>query len=265
MLIQFKHTKKKRAEEFKYVFVEEQDLSEEESKVWNRRYEILELVGEENFKYEIHLSETIRKVDEFDSAVGVWDNGSIIIKRSELNKFSSFAGTLLHELAHAISNASDISREFENKLTSYLGLVASKCLEPEDLSTKNEVITDQHIYMMIETQSDIELIEEDINLKSNNEVSSQPQTVPVTSQSKNAVRQKRLIDPYDEIILIDQCSKSSVVKRSRISPSQTASKPQPQSIVGKTSSKKVTTPTKPKKEHPKQTKLNFTFSNVKKG
>jgi len=122
---------KKRAEEFQYVFVEEQDLSEEESKVWNRRYEILELVDEAKFKYGIRLSETLRKVDEFDT-VGVWDNGSIIIKRSQLNKFSSFAGTLLHELAHAISKASDISRQFENKLTLYLGLVASKCLKEEE-------------------------------------------------------------------------------------------------------------------------------------
>lgn len=40
----------------------------------------------------------------------------------------SYAGTLLHETAHARSGASDVSEEFETALTKLLGMLASKGL-----------------------------------------------------------------------------------------------------------------------------------------
>jgi len=36
-----------------------------------------------------------------------------------------YAGTLLHEVAHAKSGASDVSREFENELTGIIGTISS--------------------------------------------------------------------------------------------------------------------------------------------
>jgi len=60
----------------------------------------------------------------------LWEefNQRIIIKRDQLKNLKSYAGTLLHEIAHARSGASDVSREFENELTKLLGIVSTKNL-----------------------------------------------------------------------------------------------------------------------------------------
>ena len=57
---------------------------------------------------------------------GLWEptSGTIIIKRSLLGSLSHFAGTLLHEVAHARTGYDDVSRELENELTQMLGTVA---------------------------------------------------------------------------------------------------------------------------------------------
>ena len=64
----------------------------------------------------------------YQEAVGLWEehNQRIIIKREQLKKIELYAGTLLHETAHAISGASDITKEFEDKLTSFLGIISEK-------------------------------------------------------------------------------------------------------------------------------------------
>ena len=43
-----------------------------------------------------------------------------------MSNLSSFAGTLLHETAHATSGYEDVSREFEIELTDFLGKTATK-------------------------------------------------------------------------------------------------------------------------------------------
>ena len=55
-------------------------------------------------------------------------NGRIIIKRSQLGSLPDFAGTLLHEVAHARSGLGDVSRDFESVLTEFLGRAASCAL-----------------------------------------------------------------------------------------------------------------------------------------
>ena len=63
-------------------------------------------------------------------AGGLWEysTGRIIIKRAELGSMESYAGTLLHEAAHASSGASDSTRDFENELTIIIGKVSAKCV-----------------------------------------------------------------------------------------------------------------------------------------
>ena len=53
----------------------------------------------------------------------------ILIKRNQLNELNSYAGTLLHECAHAISGASDVSRDFETELTNVIGCIANKLID----------------------------------------------------------------------------------------------------------------------------------------
>jgi hypothetical protein len=57
---------------------------------------------------------------------GLWEESynSIIILRKQLGSLSEFAGTLLHEIAHAKTGYDDVSRAFENALTEMLGQVA---------------------------------------------------------------------------------------------------------------------------------------------
>lgn len=52
----------------------------------------------------------------------------IIIKRKVLRNIQEYAGTLIHEVAHATSGAEDVSREFELELTRLTGLVSSRAL-----------------------------------------------------------------------------------------------------------------------------------------
>ena len=66
----------------------------------------------------------------YQEAVGLWDgqDGRIIIKRTQLQSLAMFAGTVLHELSHALSGAPDVSLEFEEKLSQELGIVVARHL-----------------------------------------------------------------------------------------------------------------------------------------
>lgn len=117
-------------ESFEFKFVKEKDLAKQEKEIFSKTKDILDLVGgrPKNVK-EILISETMRlEAMGYSEANGLWEphNQRIIIKRDQLKNLGSYAGTLLHEVAHAISGASDVSREFENKLTNFLGKTSSK-------------------------------------------------------------------------------------------------------------------------------------------
>jgi hypothetical protein len=113
---------------FVFKFVTPESLSSNERRIYERWKEIADLVGGVPKKVkEIKVSETMRPDFLTGSETqGLWDptSESIIIKRSELGALSDFAGTLLHEIAHARTGYGDISREFENELTEMLGTVA---------------------------------------------------------------------------------------------------------------------------------------------
>jgi len=119
-------------ESFEFKFVKDKDLSKSEKEIFNRREDILKLIGGKPKKVKkILISETMR-LDAFGykESVGIWEerSGRVIIKRTQLKNIKSFAGTLLHEVAHATSGANDISGEFEDELTKYLGLISNKNL-----------------------------------------------------------------------------------------------------------------------------------------
>lgn len=61
---------------------------------------------------------------------GLWEPATkrIIVHRPELRSVEAFAGTLLHELTHARSGYDDVSRDFEDALTSLIGALAAPAL-----------------------------------------------------------------------------------------------------------------------------------------
>jgi hypothetical protein len=145
-------------ESFQYTFVDPDDLTPDEYHVYGLTSQILDLVGELSIhlpsiggidsigvmlKYStaekphtltfpikefVLISETMRITP--NDLVGYWDPSkmAIIIKRSQLHSLASYARTLLHEIAHVSSGKTDATREFENQLSHYLGLIATKAL-----------------------------------------------------------------------------------------------------------------------------------------
>ncbi len=107
-------------------------LSQPERGVFDQWRVIADIVGGLPSKVrEVKISETMRP--DFlaaNEAVGLWDpsSSSIIIKRSQLATLSAFAGTLLHEIAHASSGYGDVTRNFESELTRMLGILAASQL-----------------------------------------------------------------------------------------------------------------------------------------
>lgn len=120
------------AASFEFKFVEKGKLSTAERAVFDKRTEIVELVGglPRQVK-EVKISETMRP--DFSSksdAVGLWEpsNCRIIIRRSQLRSLEAFAATLLHEMTHASTGSSDVTREFESGLTVALGKAAARAV-----------------------------------------------------------------------------------------------------------------------------------------
>ncbi|MCM2466685.1 ATP-binding protein [Methanoculleus oceani] len=116
----------------KFSFVSERQFTAKEKQVFEQTGQILDFVGgRPECVKEILISKTMRlDPDSYLEVGGLWEasENRIIIKRDQLKDIQNYAGILLHEVAHATSDASDVSRSFENELTRYLGLVAEKAI-----------------------------------------------------------------------------------------------------------------------------------------
>jgi hypothetical protein len=118
---------------FRFTFIDPASLTIRERTVWDMLPQIFATRGGRPRRVrEVSISETMRLMEgRYQEAVGLWDNedGRIIIKRTQLQSLPAFAGTVLHELSHALSDAPDVSLEFEDKLTGELGAVVACHLE----------------------------------------------------------------------------------------------------------------------------------------
>ncbi len=120
-------------ESFEYKFVDSKDLNPDERRIFAMTDRLFQLLGgKPPIIKAIAISETMRKeINSEAETTGVWDpaTGTIIVKRSQLKNTESYFATLLHEVAHAISGSTDVSRDFEAQLTKLLGLLAAKAIE----------------------------------------------------------------------------------------------------------------------------------------
>lgn len=118
---------------FQFTFIDLADLSTAERRIWDALPAIFAARGgRPNRIRDVRVSETMRLMEgRFQEAVGLWEEaeGQIIVKRTQLQSLSKFAGTVLHELAHALSRAPDMSLDFEQKLTEELGSVVARSIE----------------------------------------------------------------------------------------------------------------------------------------
>jgi hypothetical protein len=116
-------------ESFEFKFVKPSELTANEREIFEKTSHIFNLIGGKPKKIkEIVISETMRREASGMEAVGLWepDKERIVVKRDQLKKMESYAGTLLHETGHALSGAGDVSREFESELTNIIGRISAK-------------------------------------------------------------------------------------------------------------------------------------------
>lgn len=133
LIREFTQYQKEYMENFTFKFVKPEELTESELEVFNRTEDIFSLIGgKPDIIKEIKISETMVKDPiSFHNAVGLWEPPNIIIKREQLKSLSDYAAILLHETAHALSGARDVTRDFEHELTKLLGILAEKALKED--------------------------------------------------------------------------------------------------------------------------------------
>lgn len=116
------------ADSFEFEWVDEKELTEPEREIWDHREDALKLVGATELVDEIRISETMRSLDDGWKAAGLWQRseGRIVVKRDVLRSRAAFVGILLHEAAHARTDAPDQTREFEGGLTDFIGILGAE-------------------------------------------------------------------------------------------------------------------------------------------
>lgn len=117
---------------FSFVFIEAQAMTPAEQAVFWRTQEIAALVDADlrRHQVDVRISETMRLNETGNPVLGLWERAErrIVIRRDQLNAFASYAGTLLHEIGHMTSGATDGSLDFENELSRLLGMTAAAAL-----------------------------------------------------------------------------------------------------------------------------------------
>lgn len=126
---------------FTFDWVAPEAMSAAERTVFGQTRQLTALVGGLPKRVrDVRVSNTMRA--DFTvggQAVGLWDpaTASIVVRRDQLGSLSLYAGTLLHELAHARSGYDDVTRDFENELTTLLGIAAAAAIS-SPLATKRK-------------------------------------------------------------------------------------------------------------------------------
>lgn len=127
----FSHMVSERDSNFTSSYIPLEELTEQEKRVYEDGIKVFQMLGNCHRVEGIRISEKMqRDTTTFMECVGLWSPSEkyITIHRRQLQDRESFLGTLLHELSHAVSGASDATRDFEKQLTKYLGILANKLL-----------------------------------------------------------------------------------------------------------------------------------------
>jgi hypothetical protein len=93
--------------------------------------DVLGIVGRRRDEWQVVVSETLHLTpDGTETAHGLWEpaHGRIVIHRSCLARRELFVATLLHEIGHAVTGATDLTPAFEDGLTDLLGAVGTSAL-----------------------------------------------------------------------------------------------------------------------------------------
>jgi hypothetical protein len=127
---EFDQFKIERNENFEFKFIQPSQLNQLEKQNYNLLDKVLALIGDRPLNInKILISEIMQRDDfSFRPSEGLRQGDQIIIKRSVLSDTKRFIAVLLHEVAHAKSNATDATRDFEDELTNMLGEIGLKAI-----------------------------------------------------------------------------------------------------------------------------------------
>jgi len=106
-------------------------LDPDERDVLDLTGQVLDMVGRRRDEWQVVVSETLHLTpDGTETAHGLWEPAQrrIVINRRCLNSPELFVATLLHEIGHAITGATDLTSEFEDGLTDLLGTVGTRAV-----------------------------------------------------------------------------------------------------------------------------------------
>jgi hypothetical protein len=93
--------------------------------------DVLAIVGRRRDEWDVVVSETLHLApDGTETAHGLWEPAQrrIVIHRSCLGSVQRFVATLLHEIGHATTGATDLTAAFEDGLTDLLGTVGTRAV-----------------------------------------------------------------------------------------------------------------------------------------
>lgn len=110
---------------FQFQFVDPAELGVEEQKAWRLLPHLMRLAGEQAKRVREVLISTTMRLDEVNyETEGLWDSPRIVVKRSVLDSPRHFARVVLHEIAHASSNANHGNLAFMAAIDDLAGLAA---------------------------------------------------------------------------------------------------------------------------------------------
>ena len=124
--------KKRVFEEFKPVYVNIEELTVDERKIYEKTEQIMSLVNaNRNSVKSLNIVESLYQGDKRQNVVGLWRllDQEILIQRSQLSSIDKYAGTLLHEYIHAYSSKGDVSRDFEIELSNVIGVLVGQIMK----------------------------------------------------------------------------------------------------------------------------------------
>jgi hypothetical protein len=108
-------------------------LDAAERSVFDLTGDVLALIGRRRDEWDIVVSETLHLTpDGTETAHGLYEPARrrIVINRRCLAATDLYLATLLHEIGHAITGATDLTAEFEDGLTNLLGTIGARAIAP---------------------------------------------------------------------------------------------------------------------------------------
>ena len=126
---------------FEFNFIDPNHLTDEEKCVYRFTPQILKLSSHPIKGIKAIKISTSMRANFFENTetLGCWDaqSNTIVLSRHTLKSLRDYSGTLIHELIHAKTGYSDVTRLFEKALTDEIGSICERGLLKKSITKKS--------------------------------------------------------------------------------------------------------------------------------